>query len=380
MRLFITDGVIVTPHTTLYDHTLIIEDGKIAAIESGKPAAAPDRTIRANGMWIVPGFIDIHVHGSDGVDTMDATPDAIHKMARFFAKHGVTSYLPTTMTEPSDAIWTALENVIHTPQPDDGAQHLGVHLEGPFLNGEYRGAQDIRHFRTATPEEYKKWFDTGAVRLMTAAPELPGAEGLFEYGLSKGVEFAAGHTAASYEQVIQAANRGVRQATHTFNAMLGLHHRNPGTLGAALTDDRIYAQIIVDGIHVHRAMVKLLVRAKGTHRTILITDAMQAAGLPDGDYKLGGQAVVVKDGIAKIGNTLAGSTVTYDALLRNVMRFTGLSLPEALPMATSTPAEAMGWQGRKGVLAPGADADVVLLDAQLQVCTTIVGGRVVYQA
>ena len=223
--------------------------------------------------------------------------------------------------------------------------------------------------------------ETGAIRLITLAPELAGAAELVAAGRARGVEFAIGHSGASYEQVIEAANWGVRQATHVFNGMQGLHHRTPGTLGGVLTDERIYCQAIVDGVHVHPAMVKLLVRAKGTARTILITDAMRATGLQDGTYDLGGQTVTVRDGVARIASgSLAGSTLTLDVALRNVMRYAGLSLAEALPMVTSTPAEALGLAGRKGVLAPGADADVVLLDAQLNVVTTVVAGRVVYTA
>jgi len=195
------------------------------------------------------------------------------------------------------------------------------------------------------------------------------------------VEFAIGHSGASYQQVVEAANWGMRQTTHAFNGMLGLHHREPGTLGGVLSDERIYCQIIVDGVHVHPAMVKLLVRAKGPGRTILITDAMRAAGLSDGEYDLGGQAVTVRDGVARIANgSLAGSTLTLDVALRNVIAFAGLSLAEALPMATSVPAEALNLAGHKGTLAVGADADIALLNPDLTVSATLVAGRVVYRS
>jgi len=215
---------------------------------------------------------------------------------------------------------------------------------------------------------------------VTVAPELEGVPDLIAAGVRQGVEFAAGHSGADYGCVVAAADQGLRQATHAFNGMLGLHHREPGTLGAVLTDDRIYAQIIVDGVHVHPAMVKLLVRAKGVQRTILVTDAMRAAGLPDGRYALGSQTVIVQDGIARLdAGNLAGSTLVMDAAVRNVMQCAGVSLAEAVAMATAVPAEAMGLAGRKGTLAVGADADVCLLDADLQVVMTLVGGRVVYR-
>ena len=382
MRTLIAGGTLLTPHATLADHTLVIENGQIVALQVGRVAPlAGDRVIGADGCWVVPGFIDVHVHGAVGYDTMDATPAAVEHMACFFAQHGVTSYLPTTMTAAAADIWAAIETVAGCSQPEDGAHHLGVHLEGPYLNLAYRGAQHPDHFRLPAPDEYLRWLETGAIRLITCAPELAGAAELVAAGRGRGVEFAIGHSGASYEQVIEAANWGMRQATHAFNGMLGLHHRTPGTLGGVLTDERIYCQAIVDGVHVHPAMVKLLVRVKSTARTILITDAMRATGLRDGTYDLGGQTVTVQDGVARIGSgSLAGSTLTLDVALRNAMRYTGLSLAEALPMVTSTPAEAMGLAGRKGVLAPGADADVVLLDAQLNVVTTVVAGRVVYRA
>jgi len=380
MRTRITGGKLVIPQEIITDHTLVIEDGKISAIEPDSGQNSADSVIDARGMWVAPGLIDVHVHGGKGHDTMDATPEAIHGMARFFAQHGVTSYYPTTMTAPADAIIAAIENVARCPQPEDGAQHLGVHVEGPYINTEFPGAQPSADIRLPDPAEYARWLDSGVVKLITVAPEIEGAAELIEKATSQGVEFAAGHTGASYEQLLEAADHGLRQATHTFNAMLGLHHRKPGTLGGTLTDDRIYAQIIGDGIHVHPAMVKLLIRAKGAKRTILITDSMRAAGLQDGLYTLGAQPITVTEGVARTASgALAGSTATLDAVLRNVIKFAGISLPEALTMGTATPAEAMGLSS-KGKLAPGADADVILLDENLNVQMTMVCGRTVYRA
>jgi N-acetylglucosamine-6-phosphate deacetylase len=377
----IVNGRIITPDAVLTGHTLITDGSLIRAITTRESAPPNSEIIDARGQWVAPGFIDVHVHGGGGHDMMDATPEAIHGMARFFARHGVTSYLPTTMSAPAEAIVRALENVAACPQPEDGAQHLGVHVEGPYLSADFPGAQAPDVLRLPDPAEYARWFASGVVRLITLAPELDGALEMVDEGVRQGIEFAIGHSGASYEQVLMAADHGVRQATHTFNGMLGLHHRKPGTLGGVLTDDRIYAQIISDGIHTHPAMVKLLLRAKGADRTMLITDAIRAAGLPDGAYDLGSQPVTVRDGICRIASgSLAGSTATMDAVLRNVMQFAGLTLPEAIPMATSVPAAAMNLAGRKGVLQPGADADVVLLDDDIQVKLTMVCGRVVYKA
>jgi N-acetylglucosamine-6-phosphate deacetylase len=283
------------------------------------------------------------------------------------------------MSAPADDILRAVTNVANTRQPFDGAQHLGVHVEGPFLSRKFPGAQPASVLRDPDSAEYRTWFDTRVVRLITVAPELDGTMGLIHEGIQHGIAFAAGHTSASYEQILAAADQGVLQATHTFNAMLGLHHRNPGTLGAVLTDDRIYAQIIADGVHTHPAMVKLLVRAKGADRTLLITDAMRATGLRDGTYTLGDQPVTVQDSIARtLDGALAGSTATLDYVLRNVIAFAGVTLNQALQMATTTPAEAMHIQARKGSLVVGKDADVIFLDSALRVRMTLIAGRVVY--
>jgi N-acetylglucosamine-6-phosphate deacetylase len=377
----IINGRIITPDAVLTDHTVVIEGERIQRIVPAAAAPPDAEIINARGLWVAPGFIDVHVHGGDGHDTMDATPEAIHGMARFFARHGVTGYFPTTMSAPAEAIARAIANVAACPQPADGARHLGVHVEGPYLSRDFPGAQAPDVLRPPEPAEYQRWFDSGVVRLITIAPELAGAAELIKQGRAQGIEFAIGHSGASYDQVVAAADQGVRQATHTFNGMRGLHHREPGTLGGVLTEDRIFAQIISDGIHTHPAMVKLLVRAKGTGRALLITDAMRAAGLPDGDYDLGDQVVTVRAGVCRIANgSLAGSTATLDGVLRNAMQFAGLTLPEAIPMATAVPAAAMNLTGQKGALHAGADADIVLLDEAVQVQMTIVGGRVVYLA
>ena len=383
MITHIVNGTLLTPEKLLPGDPLVIKDEIIHFVGYPEERLLPvaDREIDATGMWVIPGLVDIHVHGSYGHDTMDATPEALHEMARFFASHGVTSFLPTTVSTASEAITAAIDNISTTEQPSDGAHFLGVHLEGPYLNMEFRGAQPPEHIRNPDPEEYLPWLANNKVRLITLAPEIEGALSLIDRGVAQGIQFAVGHSGASYEEMLAATDHGLRQATHTFNGMLGIHHRKPGTAGAVLTDDRIYAQVIADGVHLHPAIVKLLVRSKTPSRTILITDAMRATGLTDGEYDLGGHVITVKDGVARIETgSLAGSTLTMDMALRNVIDFAGLSLSEAIPMATSVPAEAMGIKGEKGVLAPGADADVVILDTDLNVWLTIIAGQIVYKS
>jgi len=379
MKTVIANGIIISPRGEIRGHELVIEHGRIVRIRRVASAGRGDSTIDAKGLFVVPGLIDLHVHGSNAYDTMDATPQALLGMARFLARHGVTSYLPTTVTAASEATLAAIENVGRTPQPDDGARHMGIHLEGPYLNHEQRGAQPSQHLRRAASDEYGPWLSNGQVKLITVAPEVEGVLPLIDAGVREGVEFALGHTAATYDQTREAADHGLRQVTHIFNGMPALHHRTPGAVGAALSDSRLRCQIIADGIHVHPAVVRMLIKAKGAGGTILVTDATQATGMPDGAYRLGDQEIQVQEGVARTSaGGLAGSTLTMDQALRNVMQFAGLSLGEAVPMATSTPAAAMNWSDRKGVIARGADADLIVLDTGYQVRMTMVGGRVVY--
>lgn len=381
MPIILTGGTILTPDQTLTGHSLIIDGEKIADIAERLPDdPTENEIIDANGFFIVPGFIDVHVHGAVGFDTMDATSEAIHAMGDYFARHGVTAFLPTTVTASKKDTESAVRAVANTSPCTTGARHIGIHLEGPYLSHEFRGAQPPQHLRSANADEYKTWFESGQVRLITVAPEVEGVLDLISAGSNIGVEFAVGHTSASYEQVEMAVERGLRQATHTFNGMPALNHRSPGALGAILSDDRIWAQIIVDGVHVHPAVVKLLIKAKGIDHTVTVTDAIRATGMPDGDYALGDQMVHVKAGVARTdAGGLAGSTLTMDQALRNVMKFANLSLTEALPMLTRVPAASIRMENQKGSLARGFDADIVLLDQSCEVRMTIVGGEVVYQ-
>lgn len=379
MKTVIVNGVILTPDEQISGHQLVIQGEKILGIHPAGPVGTEDISIDARGKTIIPGLIDIHMHGANGFDCMDATSEAILGMGRFIARHGVTAYLPTTVTASLESTLGAIRNTVRTPPPRDGARHLGIHLEGPYLDHDHRGAQPAEHLRPADPNEYRAWLEIKDIRLITVAPEVMGVPDLIRAGRQAGIEFALGHTGATYEQALAAVEAGVSQATHTFNGMAPLQHRAPGALGVVLSDERIKAQVIVDGIHVHPAIVKLLIKAKGVDHTILITDAMRATGLPDGDYALGDQMVHVQAGIAQTqAGGLAGSTLTMDQALRNTMGFANLSLQEALPMATSVPATAIGLKRQKGRIAPDFDADIVILDDTYQVCMTMVGGQVVY--
>ncbi len=362
--------------------TIVIHQEQIAQLRPGdtaeeRPPARP--ALDATGCTVLPGFIDVHVHGGAGFDTMDATPEALAAMARFFVRHGVTGFYPTTVTAEHGATLKAVRNAAAMQDVPRGARILGVHLEGPYISPHFPGAQPAGFIREPNLAEFEELTATGPVRLITLAPEQPGADQLIQAALDKNIRVVLGHTAATYEQAKAAIRSGVSQATHTFNAMTGLHHRRPGALGAVLSEDDIYGQLIPDNIHVHPAAMKILARCKGVARTILITDAIRAAGLPPGEYELGGQAVTVRDGACRLASgTLAGSIVTMDRALANFTAATGLSLAETWPASSRTPAEAMGLHGEIGSIAPGFRADLALLDEQLQVAATIVGGRVAF--
>lgn len=385
--MLIKHGTVYTPEGPRSDYTLRIQGDRIDEILPPGVRREGEQTLDATGLNVIPGLIDIHVHGGAGYDTMDATPEALDAMSRFFASHGVTGFLATTITNPQDALMAAVENVAAFQRtPSSGARVLGVHLEGPYINAAAKGAQPESSCRIPNLAELAMLHQTGSVRLISLAPELPGAEIFVRATAERGITVAIGHTTATYEQAAAAADWGATHAAHTYNAMVGLHHRKPGTVGAILSDRRITAEFIADGIHLHPAIVSLSVRAKGTDRVALITDAMRAAGLPDGTYELGGQPVVVDQGACWLADaqgrataTLAGSTLTLDAALRNTMEWAGLSLEEALPLVTTAPARQAGLAGKVGTLTPGALADVTLLDKMGRVVMTIVGGRIVYK-
>jgi N-acetylglucosamine-6-phosphate deacetylase len=362
---------------------LLVEGERIAALGAGDPPAAPGaRRVDLAGRVLAPGLIDLHAHGALGYDTMDATPTALREMARFYARHGVTGYLAATVTAPLDEILVALENVARVmAEGTGGARLLGAHVEGPYLDRARLGAQDPRHVRPPAPEEYAALLREGVTRLLTLAPEAPGAAGLIAEAHRRGIVVSAGHTRATYEEMEAAVEWGLRHVTHLFNGMEPLHHRSPGVVGAALTLPALTCELIADGVHVHPAALALAVRARGVAGIVLVTDAMRGAGMPDGRYALGGLDVIVEGGEARLpAGNLAGSTLTLERAVANIIAATGLALHEALPMATANPARVLGLAGRAGALAPGHDADLAVLGEGLRVDLTVVGGEVVYRA
>lgn len=382
MKTIIIHANIITPYEERVDQTINIIDGKIEDIHPTLPAEDEQKSnyFDASGLWVTPGLIDIHIHGCNSADSMDASLEALSSMSTFLAQHGTTSFYATTVTNSEESIDAALDAIVQYQSNMPGANLLGAHIEGPYINIEYKGAQNPDFFRTPQPAEYHNWISKGITKLITIAPEIEGMDEFIAYCVKNQVELAIGHSKATYEQVRHASTLGVHQATHLFNGMQGLHHREPGTVGGVLLEPNIYAQIIVDGIHLHPAIVALTVRMKGLDKTILITDAIRATGLPDGEYELGGQAVSVKDGAARIANgSLAGSTLTLDQAVRNTMKFADISFQDAIRMATLVPAQAMKISDHKGHISIGADADLTFFDTDHQVSATMVNGKFVYQ-
>ena len=382
-KLLFHGGRVVTAAEAWERGWLLVDGNRIVLLGPGDPPRlSADRTIDASGLTLLPGFIDVHAHGAAGHEAMDATPDALQGMARYYAQHGTTAFLAATWTDSAERIHAALNAIGETmgPQPD-GATLLGAYLEGPYLNPERCGAQSTQHIRRAKREEALAFLDMGVIREVALAPEFEENHWLIEECVARGITVTAAHTAATYEQMRQAVALGLRQATHTFNAMTPLHHREPGTVGAVLSSPEIRAELIADNLHVHPAVMRILYAAKGPHGVILITDAMRGTGMPDGEYPIDERIVLVKDSAARLPDgTLAGSTLSMERALRNLIAATGHPLEVVWPCSSLNAARALHLADRKGSIEAGKDADLVLLDAALEVRMTVAEGRIVYEA
>ncbi len=330
---------------------------------------------------LVPGFIDCHTHGVKGFDVMDATAEALTTISQALAAEGTTAYLATTMTAEVQQIENALTAVRHhmaSPANTMGAKILGVHLEGPFLAPTKMGAQ--RGDKIIAPDvslmQHWQKISGDAIKLVTLAPEQPHSEDLIRYLKQHHIIPSIGHTNATYAEAMTAIEAGCCHATHLFNAMRGMHQREPGAVTAALLSDKVMAELILDGIHLHPAIVQLVLKVKGKDKIVLITDAMRAKCLQDGYYDLGGQSVQVKAGQATLADgTLAGSVLEMPSAIQNMLKFTGCELSDAIKMASENPAKALGIFQRKGSIAVKKDADLVVLDEKLRVVLTICGGK-----
>jgi N-acetylglucosamine-6-phosphate deacetylase len=383
-RLLIHHASLFTPHHPGQTGWLLVEGDQIRSIGFGKePDFTGDSSVQrvdAQGEMLLPGFIDLHVHGAVGHELMDASPTGLEAMAHYYASHGVTGFLATTWTSSREAILKALELVEEMRGPiRDGATLLGVHLEGPYLHPDRCGAQEVNHIRRADREEALEFLDTGVIRLLALAPEFEENHWLIDECLKRGITVSAAHTTASYEQMRMAVARGVSHVTHTFNAMQPLGHREPGTVGAALSMSQLSCELIADNVHVHPAAQKILVDSKTPAGVILITDSIRPAGLPPGDYMLDDRPVNNRTGAVRLSDgTLAGSILSMERALQNICAATGRPLTEMWPTSSLNAARAIGLSSCKGSLETGKDADLVLLDEAFKVHLTVAQGEIVF--
>ncbi|MGB6689448.1 MAG: N-acetylglucosamine-6-phosphate deacetylase [Terracidiphilus sp.] len=386
MRTVITADRLWNGGQMLDRPAVVIEGGQIvsigAAASDGTPCGV--QTFRYPGATLAPAYFDVHIHGSAGHDVMEATPDALGTIGRFLGRHGVGSYLATTVTAPIDATLRALSGIakwIQGMPGEDGlrdqARMIGIHFEGPFLSHLRRGVHPPEFLLEPDIGIFDRMFEAaeGHVRLMTLAPELPGAIELARHAIAKGVRVSVGHSNATAPETRAAIAAGAVSATHTYNAMRPLDHRDPGILGTVLSTDSLYAELICDGIHTAPEVVRIWWRSKGPERAILITDAMSAAGMPDGRYRLGDMYVQVKDGRATAGDALAGSLLTLNRGLANCIAFTGAPLEQALRLVTSNPAAMTGLGDRTDTLAAGRPANLVAVDAAGRLIASIRNGQ-----
>lgn len=379
-------GTIVTPFQLLEDRIIIIEKGKIIAITDKKEDLALLKNveiIEAQNKFIVPGYIDIHVHGGGGSDVMDGEYEAIKQVATTHSRFGTTAFLPTTMTMTKDKIIKSLKSIHEARLKGTGtAEILGIHLEGPYINPEKKGAQKEEDIKKVSVEEFLEFNQASGnlIRLVTIAPEMPGAIDFIRWLHQQGIIVSVGHSNATYKQVQEGIQAGLSHVTHIFNAMRGLHHREPGVVGAALSSPKLIVEMIADGIHLHPIVLKMLTQIKESEKLVLITDAMRATGFKEGTYDLGGQEVIVTQGQAKLKNgTLAGSVLTMDKAVKNLVTKVGISLLNAVQMASYNPAKCLGIDDKKGSLELYKDADIVILNKNLETELTMVAGKVVYR-
>ncbi|MFC0525387.1 N-acetylglucosamine-6-phosphate deacetylase [Pontibacillus salicampi] len=380
MRLMLlTNGIIYAEDGT--KHALRMKNGKIVSFETGEHGE--DAIVLPDGYQVLPGFLDLHIHGAGGADTMDATPDALATIARRLAERGTTGFLATTITQSKEQIEAALANVAsYQQQSEGGAAVLGIHLEGPFISPKRAGAQPTEHIQPGSVQLFQRWqqLANGAIRLVTLAPEEDEDYQLTTHLQETGVVASIGHSDATFDEVNEAVEKGISHATHLFNQMRGLHHREPGVAGAVFLNEAIRTELITDGMHVSPPMVQLSFRHIGAERLILITDAMRAQCMPEGKYELGGQEVFVEGNAARLADgTLAGSILTLSQALHNVMEYTGCTMWDVIQMASTNPAKELGIENEKGSIAIGKDADLVVLDEQNEVYMTIIAGEIAYQ-
>jgi len=389
-RLAIVGGRVVTPQAVIENGLVLCEDGKIQFAGSSN-AASPEpgsQIIDATGCTVMPGFIDTHFHGSGGDDVMANGAEGIRRISRALLKFGTTGYLATTIAARHSELMRTVEDTIAAEAADnqtpEASELLGLHVEGPYINLKFKGAQPVAGIRDPNFDECRELLSAaaGRIKIMTMAPELPGGLELIRFLKANGVEASLGHSDADYDTALAAIDAGATRATHLYNAMSGVHHRKPGMAAACLNEPGIQAELICDGVHVHPRMAQLAWRAKGRDGLTLITDATAAQGVGDGFYTLGDFQIEVRGPLCTLmdGVTIAGSVLTMNRAVGNALDFTGMNLMDAAHVASFAPAHVCGVADRKGSIEVGKDADLALLKSDFSVSHTIRAGVIAYQA
>jgi N-acetylglucosamine-6-phosphate deacetylase len=372
---------VVTPRRVLEPGWVALDGASIAGVGRGDPPAAYGDPRDLGGDHVLPGFIDLHMHGGGGAQITTDDPEEILRAVAFHRRHGTTRTLASLVTAPLEQMTAAAKTIAGIIGSGEGATIAGIHLEGPFLNPSKRGSHHRDHLLAPDPRALRRLLAAGdgAVRVVTLAPELPGGMDLLREVVAAGAIAAVGHTEATHDEARDAFATGARLATHLFNAMRQFHHRDPGPAGAALADDTVTCEMINDGIHVHDEAVRIALAAAGADRIAFITDATPAAGMTDGRFHLGPVPILARDGRVTLldGVSIAGSTLTMDAAVRHAVHAVGIPITEAATAAATTPARVLGIADRTGSIHPGRDADLVVLTADLRVRTVMVGGTVV---
>ncbi|WFO75146.1 N-acetylglucosamine-6-phosphate deacetylase [Desulfurococcaceae archaeon MEX13E-LK6-19] len=385
-ELLIRHARIYTPLTIIDNGFIYIKEGIIKDVGSEPCPIKCSNIINAEDLIVAPGFIDTHIHGYKGYDSNDCKPESFLEISKLITRHGVTAFIPSTVTASHETLLEASKAVYEAIKSwnGGGARILGLHLEGPYISKEKRGAQNPEYIRPASRQELREYIkaSNNHIRQITVAPEAPGVIDLIPYAVENEITVSIGHTNASYEETRKAIEAGASKATHLYNAMKSIHHREPGPIIALLENPGVYIELITDFIHVSKPMVKFTIDYAGYERIVLITDAISATMLPDGKYSLGGLDVIVEKGVPRLASThaLAGSTLTMDKAVRNVYSL-GYSLQQVLSMATLNPAKSIHaiYREKIGLIKPGFKADIVFLDENLEVVKTMVEGELVYE-
>ncbi len=384
MRTLIKNVRIITPFELLYDHSLIIKKDKIEDIVEDKDINLKEfkKVVDGQSLYLAPGFVDIHNHGNSGFDVMDATEEALDKIGAYHISNGVTSYLGTVITSSYENISNAIENIVSYKSKDDKANLIGIHLEGPFFNRLKKGAQPEEYIVSPNIGKIKKILDEskGNLKMLSLAPELAGSMELINLLKENDIIVAMAHSNGKYKDIKKAIDNGVTVATHLYNGMRNFTHREPGIIGASLTDERVYCEIIYDRFHLHDIAVKIALKMKGYDKIILVSDAMRAAGLEDGEYDLGGQKVFVIDKLPKLkSGSIAGSTLDLQRAVYNMIYYLQVPIKEAVKMASLNPAKAINMDKDIGSIEIRKNADLILFDENIDIKQVFIGGKLAWK-